>query len=69
MSDRFHWFRGSSVDALTAQLTAGPIDRLEVHQDGDSMTFVVVRKFEEATGVEESGTPINESHICPPDCG
>lgn len=69
MSDRFHWFRGATVDALRTHLNAGPVDRLEVHQDGEMMTLVVVYAADEAAPIPGSKTePLNESFLCPPIC-
>lgn len=69
MSERFHWFRGATVDALRVHLNAGPVDRLEVHQDGEKMTLVVVYAHDEAAPIPGTRTePLNESWICPPVC-
>ena len=66
MSDRFHWFRGATVETLKDRLNAGNVDRLEVHQDGDSMTLVVV--YGPVTAPEVHTSPLNESFLCPPIC-
>lgn len=66
----YHWFHGESVRALYDRLgAAGPDSaRLEVHQDGDSMTFRVVADGEgDETGKAEE-SDINNSFICPPRC-
>jgi len=66
MSDKFHWFRGATVDALKDQLNAGNVDRIEVHHDGDAMTFHVI--YGATPTPEVHATPLNESFICPPIC-
>ena len=63
----YWWFQGASVEELTARLTANPGARLEVHLDGTKMTFVV-KPVGEFTA-QSFHPPINESHVCPPDCG
>ena len=65
MSRPFHWFQGASVEELTRQLVANPGARLEVHQDGQDMTLLIVPPGV----VAEGGGGIDDSHICPPDCG
>lgn len=66
----FHWFKGASVRELYDRLTeAGPdTARLEVYQEGTAMTLRVVPADDIGT---ESHTDdhINDSHLCPPDCG
>lgn len=68
MAKPYHWFQGESVDELTRQLTAHPGCRLEVHQAGTAMVFVV-KPAGEVTPESHELTHINDSHICPPDCG
>lgn len=65
----YYWFQGASVRELVNQLEAAGPDtaRLEVHTEGNSMTFLVL-----PGGVSpQSHDPrhINDSHLCPPDCG
>lgn len=69
MSEVYHWFRGATVEALRDQLNAGPVDRIEVHQENGSMTFQVVYASDEAA-VQPLGRPVplNESFQCPPRC-
>jgi hypothetical protein len=66
MSKPFWWFEGASVTALLERLTANPDARLEVHLDGEKMTFIVASKRADAAAPFDP--PINESHICPPIC-
>lgn len=65
---KFHWFQGASVRELYNRLGSGNPDTaiLEVHLDGDKMTLEVVVEG----GVEKSSRtpPINDSHLCPPQC-
>lgn len=67
----YHWFKGASVRALYDRLTvAGPdTARLEVRQEGDSMTFRVVADGDgsEVQAADDEGD-INDSHRCPPFC-
>lgn len=67
MSRPYHWFQGESVQQLVKQLTAAGVDtaRLEVHQDGKEMTFLVVP---EVAAESHNANHINDSHLCPPDC-
>lgn len=60
----YHWFQGDSVRELYNQLDEyGPdVARLEVHVIGDRMHFRVINANHETL------PPINESHLCPPDC-
>lgn len=73
MSRPYHWFQGTSVETLVERLIdADPATaRLEVHQEGDKMTFRVV-PAEPGTLDEEkqrlSTADINDSFICPPRC-
>lgn len=62
-AQRYHWFQGASVRELYNQIDQyGPdVARLEVHQQGDVMHFRVVSG-------DEQLPPINDSHVCPPDC-
>ena len=63
----YHWFQGASVRELYDRLTAvGPdTARLEVHTDGKKMTLQVTG--ETAAAVSPT-PPINDSHLCPPQC-
>lgn len=67
----YHWFKGASVRALYDRLGAAGPDtaRLEVRQDGDSMTFRVVADGEgsEVQATDEEND-INDSRRCPPIC-
>lgn len=65
----FHWFHGASVRQLYDVLGEyGPDTvRLEVHTDGKKMTFRVKRTTG-PTGVGGEPPPINDSHVCPPQC-
>lgn len=67
MSRPFHWFKGASVELLVERLIdANPATaRLEVHQEGDKMTFVVVAEDVKVMAVP---APINDSFLCPPIC-
>lgn len=64
---KFWWFQGQSVDTLTTRLANNPGCRLEVHLDGQDMTFRIV-PLGEVTTEEGGGPPINDSHPCPPSC-
>lgn len=66
MARPFHWFGPESVAQLKAELDAGLVARLEVHQDGTDMTLHVVHEGDLV--VEGGGGGINESHVCPPSC-
>ena len=70
MARPYWWFQGASVAELQKQLTeAGADARLEVRIDAkQSMTFTVV-SGDVSTQSHIAGHPINDSHICPPDCG
>lgn len=65
------WFQGKSVERLTEDLIeAGDGARLEIHPVGDFVIppdtkFHLVVKSPDHPGKD----PINDSHICPPDCG
>ena len=63
-STPYFWFQGESVLELYERLSIiGPaVARLEVHTHGN-------RAYLEVIGDGYDGPPINESHICPPDCG
>jgi len=61
----FWWFQGASVQELTARLQADTNVRLEVHLAGDKMTLEVVSNDATAARINP---PINDSHICPPQC-
>jgi hypothetical protein len=63
MSRPYWWFEGASVAALIERLSADA--RLEVHLDGEKMTFRVVPL---GGALSPLDPPINESHICPPQC-
>jgi len=67
----FWWFQGKSVERLTEDLIeAGEGARLEIHPVGnvelppDAKFHLVVISPGRA-----AKDPINDSHICPPDCG
>lgn len=61
----FWWFEGKAVDRLTEDLIdAGAGARLEIHPFGPDKLHLVVRP-----AGKHAKDPINESHICPPDCG
>lgn len=71
----FHWFQGEAVVELTRRLIAANPDtaRLEVYQDGDEMTLLVVaddaaRESFMFNAGEDCDKPINSSHLCPPIC-
>ena len=66
----YFWWQGASVEELVARLiAAGPEDaRLEVHIDEDQHATFVVKPVGAYTA-RPFDPPINESHICPPDCG
>lgn len=68
MSKPYWWFQGASVVELVARLqAAGPeTARLEVHKDGKSLTFHVVRT--DGVSALDDPPPINDSKICPPIC-
>lgn len=72
MARPYHWFQGASVDLLMERLVNHPGCRLEVHQDGQQMTFLVVpgdAVVPPGIVLESHNTNhINDSHICPPDC-
>lgn len=58
----YHWFKAESVDKLKSALeAAGPGAELEVHQEGEKMTFKVMHP---ASVVAE----VNDSFLCPPIC-
>ena len=64
----YWWFQGATVEKLTSDLQAAGADaRLEVRLEGDHMTLQVVP----AAGMTTNGPlygPLDESHVCPPDC-
>lgn len=64
----FYWFRGESVRELASRLTAANPDtaRLEVRLAGDKMTLTVVPESE--VTASRINPPINDSHVCPPQC-
>lgn len=62
-AERFHWFGPETCTKLAAQLSAGPVARLEVHGEGAYMTLHVVHEGETA-----AAQPLNESFPCPPIC-
>lgn len=65
MPKPYHWFGPESTEALRDALNAaGPAAILEVHQDGQDMTLFV----RGAAAITAAGG-INDSHLCPPDCG
>lgn len=71
----YHWFQGASVRTLFDRLAAAGPDtaRLEVHEDGPSMTLrVVPADIRRASFVAEAGDdcdePIDDSRLCPPVC-
>lgn len=69
MSTRtFWWFHGKSVADLMYRLQTTRDPRLEVHVDGKRVTFRVVPN--DMTGEAAAGEPppVNDSHVCPPDC-
>jgi hypothetical protein len=60
----YWWFDKETAYALRDQLSAGPIQRLEVRVDADNnMTLHVIQQ-----GVSAASVPLNKSHICPPVC-
>lgn len=67
-TNAYWWFGDPTVSELTARLNAaGAGARLEVRIDAQkSMTLQVV-----AGGATADTTvkPLNDSHLCPPDCG
>lgn len=65
----YWWFQGASVRELYNRLAASNPDtaHLEVHLTGDKMTLEVVSETETAAKVRPN-PPINESHVCPPQC-
>lgn len=64
----FWWFQGDSVREITARLNANPDGRLVVRLKGKKMTLDV--EGDVSTHIHVPGhTPVNESHLCPPDCG
>jgi hypothetical protein len=66
----YHWFQGASVRELYERIGAAGPDtaRLEVHQDGESMTFrVKAAGGSEITATDDPGD-INDSRRCPPIC-
>lgn len=68
MSARYHWFGPVSTQALRELLNAASRDaQLQVHQDGQAMTLHVVEPSDVVT--EGGGGGVNDSHVCPPDCG
>lgn len=69
MTKPYHWFQGASVRELYDRISAAGPDtaRLEVRQDGKKMTLDVVAEV--STQAHIPGHPINDSHLCPPDCG
>ena len=68
----YFWWQGASVNALTELLVDNPGCRLEVRFDegGNHATFHV-KPVGQPTLADDSpqGGGINESHLCPPDCG
>lgn len=63
----YWWWQGASVEELTRRLVANPGARLEVHIDEKQhATFVVVPAESEAKPPLDP--PINDSHVCPPQC-
>jgi hypothetical protein len=69
----YYWFQGSAVRRLYGAIAnAGPDTcRLEVHEDGNKMTFVVRSNADNAvlaTLDDDGCEPINDSHRCPPSC-
>lgn len=61
----YWWFQGESVREITRRLNENPDGRLVVRLQGKEMTLDV-----ESVGISiESHNPVNESHVCPPDCG
>lgn len=73
----YWWFSGASVQALVDQIGAkgGATNvRLEAHpHDDGKLTFRVLalgtRSAAVADDPPDGCAPINDSHICPPDCG
>lgn len=65
---RYFWFQGASVRELYDRLSAAGPDtaRFEVHLDGRKATLNVVAEV--STQVHELDH-INDSHVCPPQCG
>ena len=64
----YWWFQGATVASLKAALEAAGADpRLEVHLDGDKMTLLVVPAAGATLSAPPYG-PLDESHVCPPDC-
>lgn len=66
MSKRFWWFDGASVDALREQLN-GPVVRVEFRVDKAQQATITVVRGDVVT-TEGGGGPINDSHVCPPQC-
>jgi len=64
----FWWFSGASVEELTRQLTAHPGARFEVHPTNDGRCLLFV-KPQGTVSPDGGGGGINDSHLCPPDCG
>lgn len=59
----FYWFQGPEIQTLIERLqAAGPDARLEVHLEGHDATLEV---YPEPTG---EWPPLDNSHICPPQC-
>lgn len=65
----YFWFQGATVNALTELLVDNPGCRLEVRFDegGNHATLHVVPVGTSNVAADSGG--LNESHICPPDCG
>jgi hypothetical protein len=64
MTGSYWWFQGQSVEHLLMKLQdAGPDARLEVHPGPEGKLFLKVVDAD-----KQSGDPINDSHLCPPDC-
>lgn len=60
----YWWFQGTPVAELRRQLNEYPAEdtRLEVRLDGKKMTFTVMAPD------GHGPNPIDDSHVCPPQC-
>ena len=67
-SSKFYWFQGESVSELYNRLyrSIGDNPRLEVRISGEKMTLEIIPEGD--ASLAKPNPPINDSHICPPQC-